>query len=53
MRLGLLEGLEHGPSAAHKLAADRGYHADSVARLLRGCVTLGVLHEVEARFRLE
>lgn len=48
VRLGLLEGLEHGPLSARQLAAGRAYHADSVERLLRGCVTLGVLHEVEA-----
>ena len=48
VKLGLLEGLEHGSASAQQLAAQNGYHGDSVERLLRGCVTLGVLSEVEA-----
>ena len=46
VRLGLFEGLEHGPASSARLSA--GYHAESVERLLRGCVALGALQEVEA-----
>lgn len=48
VRLDLLEGMEAGPVSARQLAARPGYHAESVERLLRGCVTLGVTREVEA-----
>ena len=48
VRLQLLEGLEHGQASAQQLSARHHYHADSVERLLRGCVTLGVLQEMEA-----
>jgi hypothetical protein len=48
VRLGLLEGLEHGRAPADQLSAGGGYHPESAQRLLRGCVTLGVVLEVEA-----
>ncbi|ODT62762.1 hypothetical protein ABS71_15275 [bacterium SCN 62-11] len=46
VRLGFFEGLEQGPVSSVSLSA--GYHPESVERLLRGCVALGALHEVEA-----
>lgn len=41
-RLDLLEKL---PASSHSLAHELGYHPDSVDRLLRGCVALGVASE--------
>lgn len=46
-RLNLLEGLSE-PTSALKLAAQHGYHAESVERLLRGCATLGAVRETDA-----
>ncbi|MFN8611984.1 MAG: methyltransferase [Vulcanimicrobiota bacterium] len=47
-RLNLLEGLAQQPESAHQLALQLGYHPDSVARLLRACVVLGVTQETQA-----
>lgn len=48
VRLNLLEGLAQSPAEACQLAAQLGYHAESVLRLLRGCAALGVTSETEA-----
>lgn len=46
VRIGLFEGLSQGPASVTRLS--EGFHPDSVERLLRGCVSLGALQEVEA-----
>ncbi|MBS2035360.1 hypothetical protein JST97_10250 [bacterium] len=46
VRLDLLEGLAGQPGSASQLAAEHGYHAESVVRLLRGCAALGVAQEI-------
>lgn len=44
-RLELLEALAAGARPAAEVAAEKGCHADSVLRLLRGCAGLGLVKE--------
>lgn len=46
VRLNLLEKLASGARPGAEMAAEEGYHAESVVRLLRGCASLGLVTEV-------
>ena len=52
-RLDLIESLAAGPRTGEELAEQHGYDADAVVRLLRACVSLELMDELEpGRFQL-